>query len=89
MLYFEDGANWVVVALNAGDDRNSSWWVNLKTTPVATIQVKRRVNRVHARGATEQERSRLWLVFVKMYANYEEYQRRTRREIPVVILQPI
>ncbi|MCH7914500.1 MAG: nitroreductase family deazaflavin-dependent oxidoreductase [Deltaproteobacteria bacterium] len=31
----------------------------------------------------------MWLVFVKMYANYEEYQRRTRREIPVVILQPV
>ncbi len=89
MLYFEDGANWVVVASNAGDDPHPSWWVNLKTTPVATIQVKRRVNRVRARGATEEERARLWHVFVKMYANYEEYQRRTRREIPVVILEPV
>ncbi len=89
LLYFEDGVNWVVVASNAGDDRHPSWWVNLKTTPVATIQVKRRVNRVRARGATEEERARLWHVFVKMYANYEEYQRRTRREIPVVILEPV
>ena len=44
LLYSEDGANWVVVASNAGDDPHPSWWVNLKTTPVATIQVKRRVN---------------------------------------------
>jgi deazaflavin-dependent oxidoreductase (nitroreductase family) len=89
LLYFEDGANWVVVASNAGDDRHPSWWVNLKTTPVATIQVKHRVNRVRARGATEEEKTRLWPLFVKMYASYEEYQRRTRREIPVVILEPI
>lgn len=89
LLYFKDGANWVVVASNAGDDRHPAWWINLKTTPVATIQVNRRVNRVRARDATEEESARLWPEFVKMYANYEKYQRRTRREIPVVILEPV
>lgn len=89
LLYLEDGANWVAVASNAGDDRHPAWWLNLKTNPVATIQVKRRVNRVRAREATEGERTRLWPLVVRMYASYEDYQRRTRRQIPVVILEPI
>ncbi|MCZ6622942.1 MAG: nitroreductase family deazaflavin-dependent oxidoreductase [Deltaproteobacteria bacterium] len=88
LLCLEDGANWVVIASNGGDDRHPAWWLNLKRTPVATIQVKRRTNRVRAREATEGERSRLWPLAVRMYANYEDYQCRTRREIPIVILEP-
>ena len=88
LLFLQDGSNWVVVASNAGDDRDPAWWINLKANPVATTQVKRAVKRVRAREATAEERARLWPRLVGMYASYEDYQQRTRREIPVVILEP-
>lgn len=88
LLYLEDDANLVVVASNAGDDRHPAWWLNLEANHVATIRIKRKVIRVCAREATEVERTRLWPRFVRMYSGYENYRCRTRRRIPIVILNP-
>lgn len=89
LLYVKDGRGWVIVGSYGGDDRHPAWWLNLQRTPIATIQVKQSVNRVRAREATEEERSRLWSLAVRVYPAYEDYQRRTRRKIPVVILEPV
>ena len=89
LLYVKDGRGWVIVASYGGDDRHPAWWLNLQETPVATIQVKQSLNRVRAREATEEERGRLWSLAVKVYPTYEDYQRRTQRKIPVVILEPV
>ena len=86
LLYLEEGRNWIVAGSNAGDDRHPVWWLNLKTHPVATVQIRNIVKRVRAREASEKEKSLLWPRFVDMYADYEVYQQRTVRKIPVVIL---
>ena len=86
LLYLEEGRNWIVAGSNAGDDRHPVWWLNLKTHPVATVQIRNTVKRVRAREASEKEKSLLWPRFVDMYADYEVYQQRTVRKIPVVIL---
>jgi F420H(2)-dependent quinone reductase len=88
LLYFEDGDSYVIVASKGGYPRNPAWYHNLRANPDTTIQVGSRRIPVHARVATPEERPRLWRRAVEVYGSYEDYQRRTRREIPLVILEP-
>ena len=88
LLYVDHGGRWIVVASNAGDDRAPAWWLNLKSRRVASIQVGRRRVAVAARRATAEECARLWPKLNGAYRYFEAYQRRTSREIPVVILEP-
>ena len=88
LLYLEEGSNWVIVGSNAGDDRPPAWWLNLEANTVATIQVGSARMRVRARKASVSEKSDLWPRFEKMHSDYQAYRDRTKREIPVVILEP-
>ena len=87
LLYLEEGSNWVIVGSNAGDDRHSAWWLNLQANPVATIQIRGARMRVRARKASGQEKSDLWPRFVNLHSGYQTYQQRTKRDIPLVILE--
>ena len=87
LLYLEEGANWALAGSNAGNDRHPTWWLNLKAHPAATVQIRNTVKRVRAREASEEEKSLLWPRFVEMYSDYETYRQRTKRKIPVVILE--
>jgi deazaflavin-dependent oxidoreductase (nitroreductase family) len=87
LLYLDEGRDWIVAGSNAGDDRHPAWWLNLKIHPVATVQIGGSVKRVRAREASEEEKTFLWPRFVDMYADYEVYQQRTVRKIPIVILE--
>ncbi len=88
LLYLAEDSHWAIVASNGGDDRHPAWWLNLKANPAATIQVRRTLKQVRAREASESEQSVLWPRFVKMHSGYQTYQQRTKRKIPVVILEP-
>ncbi len=88
VLYLEDGENLVLVASNAGKNRDPFWWMNLKDDPSAVVQVRGRTMEVRAAQATPEEKSRYWPSLVKMYPAYDDYQKKTVREIPVVILRP-
>jgi deazaflavin-dependent oxidoreductase (nitroreductase family) len=88
VLYLNDGSNLVVVASNGGREKDPSWWVNLKHNPSALVQIKREIRKVRAEKASSEEKSRLWPLLTKMYPTYDDYQHRTKREIPVVILKP-
>lgn len=88
LLYLAEDSHWAIVASNGGDDRHPAWWLNLKANPAATIQVRRTLKQVRAREASEREQSVLWPRFVKMHSGYQTYQQRTKRKIPVVILEP-
>lgn len=87
LLYLEKGSNWVIVGSNAGDDRHPAWWLNLQANPVATIQIRGARMRVRARKASGQEKSDLWPRFVNLHSGYQTYQQRTKRDIPLVILE--
>ncbi len=87
LLYLSDGNNFVVVASNGGRPKDPSWFFNLRKNPSAKIQVKKVVSNVRARQASPEEKSRLWPLLTKMYPTYNNYQKRTTREIPVVILE--
>jgi deazaflavin-dependent oxidoreductase (nitroreductase family) len=89
LLYVCDGDRYVVVASNAGDDRHPAWWLNLRERPETLVQVGREHVRVRARDATPEEAQRLWPRLEQHYAAYARYRRRTRREIPLVVLEPL
>jgi deazaflavin-dependent oxidoreductase (nitroreductase family) len=86
--YIRDGENLVIVASKGGHPRNPSWLHNLRAHPDVAVQVGASRARVSAREAQPSERARLWPQVVKAYAGYDGYQRRTSREIPLVILEP-
>ena len=88
LLYIRDGENVVVVASKGGNPRHPAWFHNLRAHPDTTVQVGSRRRAVHARVATPAERKRLWPKAVAAYAGYREYQARTDREIPLVVLEP-
>lgn len=88
LTYLRDGEDFVLVASKGGYPRNPSWYHNLRANPDTTVQVGSQQIAVHARVATQAERTRLWPRVVELYGGYEDYQERTEREIPLVILEP-
>ncbi len=88
LVYGRDGANFVLVASKGGYPKNPAWFHNLLAHPDTAVQVGSRRQDVHARVATGEERTRLWALMLGVYSGYAGYQRRTEREIPLVILEP-
>jgi deazaflavin-dependent oxidoreductase (nitroreductase family) len=88
LVYVEDGENVVLVASKGGHPRNPAWFHNLMANPDTSVQIGSSRRHVHARVADPEERKRLWPKVVEVYGGYEDYQRRTEREIPLVILEP-
>jgi deazaflavin-dependent oxidoreductase (nitroreductase family) len=86
LTYIEDDPDLVLVASKGGHPRNPAWFHNLLANPDTTVLVGRERRPVHARVATPEERERLWPTVLATYAGYGDYQRRTDREIPLVIL---
>jgi deazaflavin-dependent oxidoreductase (nitroreductase family) len=78
----------VIVASKGGYPQHPAWFHNLKANPDTRVQVKHRRIPVRARVATPEERERLWPKVVEAYKGYAVYQKRTEREIPLVILEP-
>lgn len=80
----------VLVASKGGDDRNPDWYRNLQAHPDAEIVIDGERHRIHARTADADEKAELWPKIIAAYKGYSGYQRRTTRDIPVVIceLQP-
>jgi F420H(2)-dependent quinone reductase len=88
LLYIEDGDNYVVVASKGGHPKHPGWYHNLRANPDTRVQVGARRIPVHARVANPEERARLWPKAVEAWGSYRDYQQRTRREIPLVVLEP-
>jgi deazaflavin-dependent oxidoreductase (nitroreductase family) len=87
LIYARDGDDLVIVASKGGSRKDPLWWLNLREHPETMVQVGSEKRAVHARRATPQEKDRLWPVVVGVYAPYEEYQRKTERDIPVIVLE--
>jgi len=83
----DHGDGWAVIASYAGEDRHPSWWLNLKAEPMADVQIRGTHARVRTREAAGVEREALWRRFVEVDGAYAEYEERTTRVIPVVVLE--
>lgn len=88
LAYFRDGDRYVVVASKGGAPANPDWYYNLLANPRATIEVGTEQFEVTAEPAGTAERERLWAMVIERNPAFQEYQRKTRRTIPLVILTP-
>jgi proline iminopeptidase len=87
LIYAEDGDRYVIVASQGGAPEHPGWYRNLDKTPEVELQVRDEVFPARARTAQGEERDRLWRKANEVWPHYEEYQQRTDREIPVVVLE--
>jgi deazaflavin-dependent oxidoreductase (nitroreductase family) len=89
LIFGEDGGNYVLVGSQGGTPGHPDWYLNLAATPEVGVQVKADKFRAHARTAEGEERDRLWQQMNGIWPHYDEYQAKTEREIPVVVLERI
>lgn len=89
LIYQRHGGSYVVVASDGGAPDHPSWYHNLQTDPTVEVQVKGERFKAGARTATPQEKDELWRLMTKAWPGYDEYQTKTDREIPVVVLDPL
>lgn len=89
LIYLRDGEDFVVVASQGGLPKHPAWYLNLRDNPQVTIQVGTQRHDLVARTATPDEKARLWPRLVDLYADFDDYDAWTEREIPVVICSPI
>ncbi|HTO53396.1 MAG TPA: nitroreductase family deazaflavin-dependent oxidoreductase [Myxococcota bacterium] len=87
LIYGQDGARYVIVASRGGAPDHPGWYKNLVAHPKVELQVA--ADRFSARASTAkgEERARLWKLMTKIWPAYDEYQGKTKREIPVVVLE--
>jgi deazaflavin-dependent oxidoreductase (nitroreductase family) len=87
LIYESVGDDYLVVASKGGAPRHPGWYRNLSKNPAVQVQVKGDVFDANARTATGEERGRLWRIAAQQWPDYDAYQTRTEREIPVVVLE--
>jgi deazaflavin-dependent oxidoreductase (nitroreductase family) len=88
LIYGRDNADYVVVASKGGSSEHPAWYGNLQADPNVEIQVFDKVVPATAHTAGGAERERLWALMLQIWPAYDEYQKRTDRQIPVVVLTP-
>jgi deazaflavin-dependent oxidoreductase (nitroreductase family) len=89
LLYVMDGEDFVIIASKGGASTHPAWYLNLKANPDATVEIGDREVRVRAEEADSEEKARLWQKMVEMYPAYDDYQTKTKREIPLLVLHPV
>ncbi len=87
LIYAEDDGRYVIVASKGGAPEDPGWYENLTKTPEVELQVLDEVFPAQARTASGEERERLWAKANEVWPHYAEYQTKTDREIPVVVLE--
>ncbi|MGH7899728.1 MAG: nitroreductase family deazaflavin-dependent oxidoreductase [Candidatus Binatia bacterium] len=88
LLYLRDGERVLVVASKGGMSHHPLWYRNLVDNPDCEFEIGSERRKYRARTVAREERTKYWPELAKMYPDYDDYQARTDREIPVVILEP-
>lgn len=89
LIFGESDGSYIVVASKGGAPKHPSWYHNLSANPQVRVQVYDRTFDARARTATTEEKPALWSIMAKIWPDYLEYAKKTTREIPVVILDPV
>jgi deazaflavin-dependent oxidoreductase (nitroreductase family) len=87
LIYRQDGDNYVVVASKGGAENHPAWYLNLAANPEVRLQVKDEEFAGRARVAEGAERERLWDLMAEVWPDYNNYQTKTDRQIPVVVIE--
>jgi deazaflavin-dependent oxidoreductase (nitroreductase family) len=88
LVFMADGENVVIVASMGGNPRNPAWLHNVRANPEVTVEVRGRRRAMRARVLDEAQRAALWPRLLEVWPAWEDYQARTARRIPVVVLEP-
>ena len=89
LIYENAGDAYVVVASKGGAPEHPGWYANLAKTPEVELQVRDETFPAHARVAEGEERERLWKLAAQQWPAYDDYAKKTDREIPVVVLERV
>jgi deazaflavin-dependent oxidoreductase (nitroreductase family) len=87
LIYGQHGDDYLVVASQGGAPNHPGWYLNLSENPEVEVQVKGDRFKARARSATPEEKPELWKIMTEQWPAYDEYQQRTDREIPLVVLE--
>ena len=87
LIYGTDGDDYVVVASKGGHKNHPLWYLNLVADPNVQVQVLEERFKARARVASPEEKERLWPMMAKIWPEYDKYQARTERDIPVIVLE--
>jgi deazaflavin-dependent oxidoreductase (nitroreductase family) len=87
LVYMPVGDDLIVYPSNGGKESPPAWWLNLQTTPEATIQIRRQTRPVKAREASSVEYTALWPQAIQYNPHWRAYEQTVRRPIPLVILE--
>ena len=87
LTYLPEGDRLIVIASNGGQPNHPAWYLNLRANPQVSVQLGDRVRTMSAQTMEGDERARVWSRVVEEYPAYAEYQRKTDRRIPVVVLR--
>ena len=88
LLYLRDGDNIVCVASKGGMSKHPLWYRNLEANTDCEVEIGSTRTPMRARRASDEEKAALWPRLVAMYKDFDDYQARTERNIPVLILSP-
>jgi len=88
LIYLESGDDLVIVASRGGTSRHPAWYRNLEANPDVEVEMGRERRAMRARRVSDEEKADLWPGLTQMYRDYDDYQARTSRNIPVVVLSP-
>ncbi|MEU5947832.1 nitroreductase family deazaflavin-dependent oxidoreductase [Micromonospora sp. NPDC047465] len=89
LIYGRDGDAYLVVASQGGDPKHPAWYLNLLDEPLVEVQAGGERFTARARTATAEEKPRMWSTMAAIWPSYDEYQARTDRDIPVVVLDRV
>jgi deazaflavin-dependent oxidoreductase (nitroreductase family) len=86
LIYGKDGEDIIIVASRGGHPRHPAWYLNLVENPEVEVQIGADKFLARAHTATPEEKARLWPLMASIWPGYDDYQKKTDREIPVVVL---
>lgn len=89
LIYQKFGDDYLVVASKGGDPEHPQWYKNLQASPDAEVQVKGEKFKARARTAEPGEKPAMWRVMAATWPQYDDYQKNTDRDIPVVVLERV
>jgi len=89
VMYIRDGDNYVITASAGGADTNPAWYFNLKSNPATTIQVLDQKINIIAQEASPDKRKKLWTQLTSLSPQFKQYEKKTKRIIPMFILRPV
>ena len=87
LIYGRHGDDYLIVASKGGTPEHPAWYLNLEANPEVGIQVKGDTFTAHARTATPAEKAEMWPIMTKEWPDYDTYQTKTDRDIPIVVLE--